>query len=63
LSGDGLPDVLATKDQLGIGNSPPRTGAGALQFFGKHAAFTHAQAFAAYLAPLRNSGWVVYCNA
>jgi len=35
-------------------------GAGALQFFGKHAALTHAQAFAAYLAPLRNSEWVVY---
>ena len=35
-------------------------GAGALQFFGKHAALAHAQAFAAYLAPLRNSEWVVY---
>jgi hypothetical protein len=35
-------------------------GAGALQFFGKHAALIHAQAFAAYLAPLRNSEWVVY---
>jgi Putative transposase len=35
-------------------------GAGALQFFGKHAALTNAQAFAAYLAPLRNSEWVVY---
>jgi Putative transposase len=34
--------------------------AGALQFFGKHAALTHAQAFAAYLAPLRNREWVVY---
>ncbi|HKF11416.1 MAG TPA: IS91 family transposase [Xanthobacteraceae bacterium] len=34
--------------------------AGQLQFFGKHAALTHAQAFAAYLAPLRNSDWVVY---
>jgi len=34
--------------------------AGALQFFGKHAALTHAPAFAAYLAPLRNSEWVVY---
>jgi Putative transposase/Transposase zinc-binding domain len=33
---------------------------GQLQFFGKHAALTHAQAFAAYLAPLRNSEWVVY---
>jgi hypothetical protein len=35
-------------------------GAGALQFFGKHAALTHVQAFAAYLAPLRNSEWAVY---
>ena len=34
--------------------------AGALQFFGKHATLTNAQAFAAYLAPLRNSEWVVY---
>ena len=35
-------------------------GAGALQFFGKHASLTNARAFAAYLAPLRNSEWVVY---
>jgi hypothetical protein len=28
--------------------------------FGKHAALIHAQAFAAYLAPLHNSEWVVY---
>ena len=34
--------------------------AGQLQFFGKHAALTKARAFAAYLAPLRNSEWVVY---
>ena len=34
--------------------------AGQLQFFGKHVALTNAQAFAAYLAPLRNSEWVVY---
>jgi hypothetical protein len=34
--------------------------AGALQFFGKYAALTNAQAFAAYLAPLRYSEWVVY---
>jgi Putative transposase/Transposase zinc-binding domain len=33
---------------------------GELQFFGKHASLTNAQAFAAYLAPLRNSEWVVY---
>ena len=34
--------------------------AGKLQFFGNHAALQRAQAFAAYLAPLRNSEWVVY---
>jgi Putative transposase/Transposase zinc-binding domain len=34
--------------------------AGELQFFGKHTSLTNAQAFAAYLAPLRNSEWVVY---
>jgi hypothetical protein len=36
--------------------------AGELQFFGKHVALTKAQAFAAYLAPLRNTEWVVYCK-
>ena len=36
--------------------------AGALRFFGKHAALANARAFAAYLAPLRNSKWVVYCK-
>ncbi len=35
---------------------------GALQFFGNHASLTNARAFAAYLAPLRNSEWVVYCK-
>ena len=34
--------------------------AGQLQFFGRHVALTNAQAFTAYLAPLRNSEWVVY---
>jgi hypothetical protein len=34
--------------------------AGELQFFGDHAPLSDAQAFAAYLAPLRNSEWVVY---
>src|SRR6266540_3856098 len=34
--------------------------AGQLQFFGKHVVLTNARAFAAYLAPLRNSEWVVY---
>jgi hypothetical protein len=36
--------------------------AGELAFFGKHASLTNARAFAAYLAPLRNSKWVVYCK-
>jgi hypothetical protein len=31
-----------------------------LQFFGEHAALSDRKAFAAYLAPLRNSEWVVY---
>jgi hypothetical protein len=34
--------------------------AGELQFFGNHAALANPRAFAAYLAPLRNSEWVVY---
>jgi hypothetical protein len=36
--------------------------AGELQFFGTHAPLSNAQAFTAYLAPLRNSKWVVYCK-
>jgi putative transposase/transposase-like zinc-binding protein len=36
--------------------------AGKLQFFGKHAKLSDAKAFAAYLAPLHNSKWVVYCK-
>src|SRR5512145_2242014 len=32
--------------------------AGDLQFFGKHASLADAQAFSAFLAPLRNSEWV-----
>jgi ssDNA-binding Zn-finger/Zn-ribbon topoisomerase 1 len=35
---------------------------GELQFFGNHAALANAQAFDAYLAPPRNSEWVVYCK-
>jgi hypothetical protein len=35
---------------------------GKLQFFGKHIPLANAQAFAAYLAPLRDSEWVVYCK-
>ena len=35
---------------------------GEMQFFGKHAPLANARAFAAYLAPLRNSKWVVYCK-
>jgi hypothetical protein len=34
--------------------------AGQLQFFGNRASLADAQAFAAYLAPLRNVEWVVY---
>jgi hypothetical protein len=36
--------------------------AGRLQFFGKHAKLSDAKAFAAYLAPLWNTNWVVYCK-
>ena len=36
--------------------------AGQLQFFGKHAKLADRKAFAAYLRPLRNSDWVVYCK-
>ena len=36
--------------------------AGELQFFGKHVALTNPEAFAAYLAPLRNQDWVVYAK-
>jgi hypothetical protein len=34
--------------------------AGRLQFFGNHGALADARAFAAYLAPLRRTEWVVY---
>ena len=36
--------------------------AGQLQFFGKHASLANARTFAASLAPLRNSKWVVYAK-
>ena len=36
--------------------------AGRLKFFGDQAALADAQAFAAYLAPLRKSEWVVYAK-
>ena len=36
--------------------------AGELQFFGKHARLIDPRAFAAYLAPLWNKMWVVYCK-
>src|SRR5438067_451570 len=36
--------------------------AGALQFFRKHARLIDPRAFAAYLAPLWNTKWVVYCK-
>jgi hypothetical protein len=36
--------------------------AGELQFFNGHAALANPQNFAAFLAPLRNTEWVVYCK-
>jgi hypothetical protein len=36
--------------------------AGHLKFFGGHAALADAQAFAAYLAPLRRAEWLVYAK-
>jgi len=36
--------------------------AGALQFFAEHAALAQADAFAAWLRPLRRSDWVVYAK-
>jgi hypothetical protein len=36
--------------------------AGELQFFGDHAPLIDPQAFARFLAPLRNRKWVVYCK-
>src|SRR5258706_830778 len=36
--------------------------AGRLRFFGDHAALADAQGFAAYLAPLRRTEWVVYAK-
>jgi hypothetical protein len=36
--------------------------AGELQFFGRHAKLADAKAFAAYLSPLRNRKWAVYCK-
>ena len=36
--------------------------AGELQFFGKHARLVDPQAFAAYLRPLYNTKWRVYCK-
>jgi hypothetical protein len=33
-----------------------------LKFFGDHSALADAQAFAAYLAPLRRTEWVVYAK-
>jgi hypothetical protein len=35
---------------------------GQLQFFGEHAGLSHANAFAAWLAPLRQREWVVYAK-
>src|SRR6202521_4047754 len=39
-----------------------RVDSGRLKFFGDHAALAAAQAFAAYLAPLRKTEWVVYAK-
>ncbi len=36
--------------------------AGGLKFFGDHVALAGAQAFAAYLVPLRRTEWVVYAK-
>jgi hypothetical protein len=36
--------------------------AGKLQFFGEHAALAHAQAFKAWMVPLRRCEWVVYAK-
>jgi len=36
--------------------------AGALQFFGEHTRLIDPRAFAAYLAPLCNTKWGVYCK-
>jgi len=36
--------------------------AGRLQFFGERVALTNIRAFAAYLAPLRKTEWVVYAK-
>jgi hypothetical protein len=36
--------------------------AGQLEFFGNHAQLADTKAFAAYLNPLRDSDWVVYCK-
>ena len=36
--------------------------AGELQFFGNHTSLTQGKAFTAFLAPLRNIKWYVYCK-
>ena len=36
--------------------------AGELQFFNRHAGLADARTFAAFLRPVRNSKWVVYCK-
>ncbi len=36
--------------------------AGELQFFGNHTSLTQGKAFSAFLAPLRNIKWYVYCK-
>ena len=47
----------------GVARQPDGPGqAGALQFFGKHTRLIDPRAFAAYLAPLWNTKWVLYCK-
>ena len=40
----------------------PHHRAGELQFFGHHTALAQNKAFSAFLAPLWNTKWVVYCK-
>jgi hypothetical protein len=48
--------------RLLLGKLAAAHAAGELQFFGKHAKLADGKAFAAYLRPLRDSDWVVYCK-
>jgi hypothetical protein len=48
--------------RLFLGKLAAEHAANRLKFFGDHAALADAQAFAAYLAPLRKTEWVVYAK-